>query len=155
MPDREGFRAGSCSGLQSDDRFPPMRRRTLIAAAWVFGATVPLVAGAVFVFGCCVLPFHGVLDRTLPLCHLAEDFMGGEVHAGEHAAPTPAPVREKQEPGKRLVTEASQSFEVPHAREPRLMAPSAVAGYRSFITLGAIRCDSDVGLHVLVGAFLI
>ncbi len=131
-----------------------MRRRTLIATAWVFGATVPLAAAAIFVFGCCVLPFHGLIDR-LPLCHLAADFMSGEHHAGDRAAQTPTPAREKQEAGKRLVTAVSQSLRILLAREPRLMTPSAVAGYRSFITLGAIRCDSDVGLHVLVVTFLI
>ena len=39
--------------------------------------------------------------------------------------------------------------------EPLAIAPSATNGYRSFITLGAVRCDLDVGLHVLVETFLI
>ena len=52
-------------------------RRTAIAAAWVFGATVPLVAAVVFVFGCCVLPFHGYIHKALPLCHFAIDFISG------------------------------------------------------------------------------
>jgi hypothetical protein len=137
------------------DSLLPVKRRTLIATAWVFGATIPLVAATIFVFGCCVPPFHGVLDRTLPLCHLAADFMSGEHHDGDRAAQTPTPAREKQEAGKRLVTAVSESLRILLAREPRLITPSAVAGYRSFITLGAIRCDSDVGLHVLVVTFLI
>jgi hypothetical protein len=33
------------------------RRRTAIAAAWLLGATPPLLGGVVFVFGCCVLVF--------------------------------------------------------------------------------------------------
>jgi hypothetical protein len=38
-------------------------RRTAIAAAWIAGTTVPLLAAVVFVFGCCVLPFHGYIHR--------------------------------------------------------------------------------------------
>ena len=51
------------------DRSP--MRRTAIAATWVFGATVPLVAALVFLFGCCVLPFHAYIHKAMPLCHLA------------------------------------------------------------------------------------
>src|SRR5438105_15198488 len=40
------------------DHSPPMRR-TVIAAAWIAGTTIPLLAATIFVFGCCVLPFHG------------------------------------------------------------------------------------------------
>jgi hypothetical protein len=137
------------------DLLLPVKRRTLIAAAWVLGATIPLVAATIFVFGCCVLPFHGLIDGTLPLCHLAADFMSGEHHDGDRAAQTSAPAREKQEAGKRFVTELSQSFRILLAREPRRITPIAVGGYRSFITLGAVLCDRDVGLHVLVVTFLI
>jgi hypothetical protein len=40
------------------------------------------------------------------------------------------------------------------ALEQRL-DPIAVTGYRSFISHGAVRCDRDVGLHVLVETFRI
>ena len=87
-------------------------RRTAIAAAWVFGATVPLVAAVVFVFGCCVLPFHGYIHKALPLCHFAIDFISGE-HADHHdAAQQPMPARQKQEPVKRIATEVPRSFQL-------------------------------------------
>ena len=133
----------------------PVKRRTLIAAVWVLGATIPLVAATVLVFGCCVLPFHGLIDGTLPLCHLAADFMSSEHHDANRAAQTSAPAREKQETAKRPVTEVSQPFRILLAREPRRITANSVAGYRSFISLGAVRCDRDVGLHVLVVTFLI
>jgi len=131
-------------------------RRTAIAAAWLFGATVPLLAGVVLVFGCCVLPFHAYIHKAMPLCHLAIGIMSGE-HAGHDAQPMPA--REKQEPVKRMATEVPRSWGV---AQTLLSVPSpwrhrqeCLCHYRSFISLGALRCDQDVGLHLLTGRLLI
>jgi len=33
--------------------------------------------------------------------------------------------------------------------------PLSAVAYRSFMTLGAVRCDRDVGLHTLLATFLI
>ena len=131
-------------------------RRTAIAAAWVFGATVPLLGAVVFVFGCCVLPFHGYIHKALPLCHLAIDFISGE-HGDHHAcAQQPMPARAKQEPVKRIATEVPRSFHLDATKTAeRHVVPTGTTAYRSFITLGAIRCDQDVGLHLLVGMLLI
>jgi hypothetical protein len=38
-------------------------KRRLIAAIWVTGATVPLLLAAVFLVGCCVLPFYQVAHK--------------------------------------------------------------------------------------------
>jgi hypothetical protein len=131
-------------------------RRTAIAAAWVFGATVPLVAAVVFVFGCCVLPFHGYIHKALPLCHVALHIIGGE-HAGHRdAAPQPMPARAKQEPVKRIATSIPRSYQLVALSSVHHAAASVpLSGYRSFISLGALRCDQDVGLHVLTRTFLI
>src|SRR3954462_14189935 len=130
-------------------------RRTAIAAACVMGATIPLLMAVVFVFGCCVLPFHNVIHKALPLCDLAVGFMRGE-HHGERDQQTPAPVREKQAPVKRIATEAPRSFQlaIAQAAEQHVTAADATT-YRSFIALGAIRCDRDVGLHLLIATLLI
>jgi len=131
-------------------------RRAAIAAAWVFGATVPLLGAVVFVFGCCVLPFHGVIHKALPLCHLAIDFIRSE-HADQHdGAQQPLPAREKQEPVKRIATEVPRSFQFIAASDAgqRVVASDATT-YRSFIALGAIRCDRDVGLHLFIATLLI
>ena len=129
-------------------------RRTAIAAACVIGATIPLLMAFVFVFGCCVLPFHNVIHKVLPLCDLAAGLMRGEHHDQDQQ--TPAPVREKQEPVKRIATEVPRPFQlaVMAAAEQRVTASDATT-YRSFIALGAIRCDRDVGLHLLIATFLI
>ena len=130
-------------------------RRKAIAAAWIAGATVPLLLGTVFLFGCCVLPFHQVMHKLMPICEMAASVMRGDP-AGHQHAPVPAPAREKQEPVKRMATEVPSVFRLAAAgAAPRAIAPTATTSYRSFITLGAVRCDRDVGLHVLVETFLV
>jgi hypothetical protein len=134
-----------------------MKRRTFIAAAWVVGSTVPLLMATVFLFGCCVLPFHQIAHKLMPICDMAASLMRGD-HGGDghdHGA-VPPPAREKQEPVKRMATEVPNAFRLAVATfAQRIAAPSATSSYRSFITLGAVRCDRDVGLHVLVETFLI
>lgn len=130
-------------------------KRRLIAAAWIVGATVPLLLATVFIFGCCVLPFHQVVHKLMPICDFAASLMRGgapEEHAG-HQDTTPPP---DKQPVKRLVTRVPAVFRLAAtATEPRILAPAPTTSYRSFITLGAVRCDRDVGLHVLVETFLI
>lgn len=129
-------------------------RRRVIAAAWIAGATVPLLLATVFVFGCCVLPFHHIAHKLMPICEMAVSVMRGS-HDHDHDA-VPPPAREKQEPVKRIATEVPSVFRLAVATfAKRTAAPAAATGYRSFITLGATRCDRDVGLHVLVETFLI
>ena len=130
-------------------------KRTVVAAAWIAGSTIPLLVATVFVFGCCVLPFHGVIHRLMPLCQTAAEVMSGH-HHDDDAAQVPMPARQKQEPVKRLCTELAFAFGVARpAVQPRMVTPTAAASYRSFISLGAARCDQDVGLHVLIETFLI
>lgn len=133
-----------------------MKRRA-IAAAWVAGLTVPLLLATVFLFGCCVLPFHQVAHRLMPVCEMAAAMMRGDHGAGEHRhEATPPPAREKQEPVKRIATAVPAMFRLAAiAREEAAGTPGAGTAYRSFITLGAMRCDRDVGLHLLVATFLI
>lgn len=127
-------------------------RRRFVAAAWIAGATVPLLMATVFVFGCCALPFHHVVHKLMPVCATVMNVMNGN-----HADPaTPTPAREKQEPAKRIATVMPSTFRLAVSDNARLsVAPSPTAGYRSFISLGAVRCDQDVGLNVLVDTFRI
>ena len=133
-------------------------KRRLIAAAWITGATVPFLLATVFLVGCCVLPFHAVMHKLMPLCEMAASVMRGD-HAAdghEHDAVPPAPGRDKQEPVKRIATEVPVAFRLAAVTAAqRTLAPTATTAYRSFISQGAVRCDSDVGLHVLVETFLI
>jgi predicted DNA repair protein MutK len=126
-------------------------RRTAIAAAWIFGATVPLLMATVFIFGCCVLPFHSVVHKLMPICQTAAALMSGH----EHDAQPSSPAKQKEEPVKRVVTDRVMTARIVVADDARLLVESPRASRRSFITHGAVRCDQDVGLHVLVRTFLI
>jgi hypothetical protein len=129
-------------------------RRTAIAAAWLVAATVPLLMATVMIFGCCVLPFHRVIHKIVPLCNVAMNLMRGEHHAADPQKPLPA--RAKQEPVKRIASEVPRTFRLVVAADAQhVVRANAVASYRSFIALGALRCDQDVGLHLLVSALLI
>jgi hypothetical protein len=86
---------------------------------------------------------------------MAANVMRGDPAGHQHDT-VPAPAREKQEPVKRMATEVPNVFRLAAAGgAPRAIAPTATTSYRSFITLGAVRCDRDVGLHVLVETFLV
>lgn len=133
--------------------FRTMRRR-VIAAAWIAGATVPLLLATLFLVGCCVLPFHQVAHKLMPICDMAANLMRGDAHAGHHQATPPA--TEKQEPVKRIVTTTTNVFRLAASTvTSATLTPTAATSYRSFISLGATRCDRDVGLHALVETFLI
>jgi hypothetical protein len=75
---------------------------------------------------------------------------------GHDDAQSQVPAREKQEPVKRIAVTLSGMTRTQPANaqstRPRLQSP---ASYRSSISLGALRCDQDVGWHVLVATFLI
>jgi len=133
-------------------------RRRIIAAVWITGASIPALLATVFVFGCCVLPFHGVMHKLMPICEMAASVMRGDHDADghDHETDSPVPAREKQEPVKRIATEVPNAFRLAASTASAgIAAPSAATAYRSFITLGAVRCDRDVGLHILVETFLI
>jgi hypothetical protein len=114
------------------------------------------LAAVVFLFGCCVLPFHAYIHKAMPMCHMAMGILSGE-HADHHdGAHQPLPARARQEPVKRIATEIPRSFQLaPLTSVLRPVAPADTNAYRSFITLGALRCDQDVGLYVLVATLLI
>ena len=133
-------------------------KRRVIAAVWITGATVPFLLATVFLVGCCVLPFHGIIHKLMPLCEMAASIVRGDHHddGHDHDAVPPSPSRDKQELVKRIATELPTPFRLTTAgAAQRTAAPMATTAYRSFISLGAVRCDRDVGLHVLVETFLI
>lgn len=132
-----------------------LMRRTVIAAAWVFGAMVPILGAVVFVFGCCVLPFHAYIHKAMPFCHVAVQMITPE-HDDQHgAAHQQVPARAKQEPVKRVATNLPRGIRLSFASASCSVAVTATTAYRSFIALGALRCDQDVGLHLLAGTLLI
>lgn len=129
-------------------------RNRIVAAIWVAGATVPLLAAAVFLVGCCILPFHGLMHRLMPVCETAAGIVAGD-HGDDHDAAPVTPAREK-EPVRRLLSVPATTSTIDSvARVAIPPAVTASAAPRSFMTLGAVRCDQDVGLHLLDVTFLI
>jgi hypothetical protein len=93
----------------------------------------------------------------MPLCETAAGVVrGAHVDDHEHDAVPPAPTREKQEPVKRIVTILGSGTPAIDAfGDARPLPVSASSAPRTFMTLGAVRCDQDVGLNVLDSTFLI
>lgn len=124
-----------------------MKSSKWIAAAWIAGVTVPALAATVFIIGCCMLPFQGMIHKVMPLCEMAAHVMRGEHGDEHHRDAQPVPVPEKQEPVKRVV-KLLLPVHNGAATTVAVLSPSPAttpAAYRSFITLGAARCDDDVG----------
>ena len=120
---------------------------------------IPSALAGLVLFGCCILPFHERL-HSMPLCLLASQVLTGHHDGadhdrdGDHGA-TPPPSREKLSFG-------SPSFETSVAVRlfvgqdgVRRRLDEARSDPRNFISLGAVRCENDVGLHLLHTTFLI
>jgi hypothetical protein len=127
-----------------------MSRRLLIAT-WLLGTAIPLVLAVVLV-GCCALPFHGIVHRFMPLCHMAEAALTAHQHGSQHGHEQPAaPPSQKQDgqDGPRIAWKG----------EPRAWGVSPLAtgsafqlsqdvAHRSQLSPGALRCDDDVGTRL-------
>jgi hypothetical protein len=138
-------------------RFERRMRRKVTATLWIARSAVPLLVTAALLVGCCVLPFHRVMHELLPLGGMAAAMRGIHHDDGhDHDAEPATPARQREEPAKRLATLLRHSTSVLMAvgLEPPA-APRVEAAYRSFMSLGAIRCDQDVGLNVLDQTFRI
>ena len=123
-------------------------RRFVIAVAIIAGSTIPALIATVWLFGCCVLPFHRVMHRLVPLCRVAI------AHHDSAQQPSPTP-QDKQRPAQQFKTELTAAFGVAVVHEASSLIADSPAAYRSFITLGALRCDQDIGLNTLFGTFII
>ena len=127
-------------------------KRTIIAAAWLAGTTIPLALSAIFVFGCCVLPFHKALHHALPLCHIAEHMLHADHHDGEDDHhPVPTPTQKQQVSGPSLFTILAAKRSADRSDSFALSQPRySPVSHRTYISLGALRCDQDVGLQRLL-----
>lgn len=131
-----------------------MRPRVL-AAVLVTGATIPLLAAAAFLIGCCVLPFHGMIHQLMPLCEGAASVAAGghDDHDRDTLPAVPARDQEPVRTALMVLPGTASGASEPH--QAGSLAVTASTAPRSFMSLGALRCDQDVGLHVLDVTFLI
>jgi hypothetical protein len=126
-------------------------RRLWIAAAWLTGETIPLVLMAVFLFGCCVLPFHRYLHSAMPLCGGIVKLLasGPEEQQSQSTAPR---AEEQTKPAPVVMASGCAAVSsLTAALTARVVLPSP----REELRHGAARCDHDVGLHLLLATFLI
>jgi hypothetical protein len=112
---------------------------------------VPL-ALTVVLLGCCALPFHGLVHRLLPLCHLAEAVLtaGDRTGDGGHDRPAlPASPKQDNQDGPRLAWKRET--------RPSMIASLVAARLRplphgvvvcSQVSAGAFRCEDDVGTRL-------
>jgi apolipoprotein N-acyltransferase len=126
--------------------------RKLIATTWLIGGCIGATAIVIFLFGCCVLPFHATIHRALPICsHVAGILSGG------HDSRTPAaPAQSKIQPTIAKVLPADVVAQTAQQTSERLsLAAHNDQAVRNLCTLGALRVDDDIGLHTLFSTFLI
>jgi hypothetical protein len=128
-------------------------KRTAVVIGWLVAAAMPLLVAFVMLFGCCVLPFHRVIHKAMPFCGMAFNVLGSASHDAHSRTTTPA--REAQRSVARLAITEPRSFQLARETASRQLVATHLNGYRSFIALGALRCDQDVGLHLLVATLLI
>lgn len=121
-------------------------RRAAIALLVIAGTVVPALVATVWLFGCCVLPFHRVMHGIAPLCHMAMS-----QRSSDQTTTVPAPTQSAQ----RLDSELTQRLSFPATSRSSSLASSTPAAHRSYIALGALRCDRDVGLHSILATYLI
>lgn len=122
------------------------------------GVVIPSTLAAMFVFGCCVLPFHRFLHGTAPLCHTAAGILAGHHDGdehGDHHPATPPPAREKSSLSSPTVLTPNAVRLFLTADGIRQQFDVVRSGHRSVISLGATRCESDVGLQLLLTTFRI
>lgn len=129
-----------------------VRGRRLIVAAWLAGGGL----AAFLLVGCCILPFHGLVHRLVPLCEMAAAVVtGGDAsHGHGHGHDHPAAPAERQDgsgPGARHQAGWQPAA---HRGLQVVLAPTAdrpldsPARYRTLVSLGATRLDEDVGARL-------
>jgi hypothetical protein len=126
-----------------------VRGRRLIVLAW-------LAVGGLAAFllvGCCILPFHGLVHRLVPLCEMAAAVVGGHDAGHGHDHDHPAAAERQDGSGSGARHQASWQ---PALRSGLLVALTATADrpldsaarYRTLVSLGAIRLDEDDGARL-------
>jgi hypothetical protein len=117
-------------------------KRIWIAALLVGGATIPALLMAAFLFGCCVLPFHHVVHRVFPFCGGIVKLLTPQPH---HDAVPSKPASKHTIGAAIVVKRAVAAF----MRDEPLVVTHSLPP-RDRLAHGAVRCDDDVGLYLLV-----
>ncbi len=122
-------------------------KRAWIAGVYFAATAIPVLVMSVLLFGCCVLPFHRVIHRLFPYCGGIVKLLTPESH---HDA-VPAKAASKKTATPIVFALRQPGFDMPVAPFPRTLSARA----RQHMAHGALRCDQDVGLHLLISVLLI
>ena len=100
--------------------------------------TALLIGAAVLLLGTfgSSCSMHCMMQRVMRSCALATQ------HHDHQAQPIPARAK------RQIATVVARALPAAMTSTPRLIATGAVA-YRSLISLGAVRCDRDVGVLII------
>lgn len=123
-----------------------MRRRRHIVFGWLLAGGASVLLAAVFLVGCCVLPFHDLTHRLLPLCDVAAAVLALGNEAGHEHPAVPA---ERQDGPRKQRDASSVAASCPGTTITLAVASvqslATPTGDRAQISPGALRCDDDVG----------
>lgn len=125
-----------------------MVKRIWIGGLLCASAITPIVAMSAFLFGCCALPFHRVVHRYLPICGSIVRFMTPDSH---HDSVPGKVVTKKRSP---ISIVATRMDEIP-ITQTRQLSSATANRFRDQLSHGALRCDNDVGLLLLLSMMLI
>ena len=123
-------------------------KRIWLMGLCLAGVAVPAVVTSVFVFGCCVLPFHRTIHRLFPICGGIVKVLTPESH---HQQTTPPRDHSKASFARAIFAKRLPSvafFSSPAAASQPLRPIDRLAQ-------SAMRCDDDVGLHLLLAILLV
>jgi hypothetical protein len=123
-------------------------KRIWIAGLLCAAATIPVAAMSAFLFGCCALPFHHVLHRYLPICGAIVRHMTPDSHHDS----MPGKIAPKKQALVSILAARADGVVVLHTRR---LAATRIACLRDQISHGALRCDDDVGLLLLLSVMLV
>jgi hypothetical protein len=123
-------------------------KQILLTGLCLAVVAVPALVTSVLVFGCCALPFHKTLHRLFPVCSGIVKVLVPESPRQETTPPRDRPKASIAHAifAKRLPSVAF--FSSPAAAVRPLRPIDRVAQ-------SAMRCDDDVGLHLLHAFLLI
>ncbi len=127
---------------------PLSTRRIWLAGLVCTIAVIPAVLLSVALFGCCVLPFHRIVHRYLPMCGGIVKLWTGE----SHREAAPAKIVPGKAPAPLIV--AARIAALISARVDAIVPPPSLR-FRDRIAHGALRCDDDVGLLLLLSLMLV
>ena len=125
-----------------------MVKRIWIAGLICASAIIPIVVMSAFLFGCCALPFHRVVHRYLPICGSIVRFMTPDSH---HDSVPGKVVTKKRSPISIVATRTGGVT----IRPMRQLSSATANRFRDQLSHGALRCDNDVGLLLLLSMMLI